>query len=118
MLSLYSLRNYCVSTAQHKQKLLLILSSIVLIIFDVIALMTPMASAAQITGRTLTLGSSAASAATTYAFTFTVPTTGTIIKSFSADICTTASGTCTTPSGFSNSSSTLSSQPTGMGDTS
>lgn len=77
------------------------------------------ASAAQITGRKLTLSSSspaAANATTSYTFNFTVPTTGTALRSLSADICTTASGTCTTPTGFVNSSSTLVSQPTNLGD--
>lgn len=78
----------------------------------------PGAEAAQITPRTLTLSSSSAAssnATTTYTFNFTVPTTGTAIKSLAVDICTTASGTCTTPTGFSNSSSTLSSQPINLG---
>ena len=39
--------------------------------------------ASQITNRTLTLGSSVASASTTYKFTFTVPS-ATVIKSFAA----------------------------------
>jgi len=75
------------------------------------------ASAAQLTGRTLTLSSSstaATNATTTYTFTFTVPTTGTAIKSFQAQACTTASGTCTTPTGFANNVSTLT-PPTGLG---
>lgn len=75
------------------------------------------ASAAPITGRTVTIGSSVASASTTYAFTFTVPTTGTAIKSASFAACTTASGSCTMPTGFNTPSnvSTLTGQPTGMG---
>lgn len=73
--------------------------------------------ASQITNRTLTLGSSVASASTTYTLTFTVPSS-TVIKSFAADICTTASSTCTAPTGFSNATSTLSSQPTNLGDAS
>lgn len=77
---------------------------------------TARSNAAQITNRTLTLGSSVASASTTYTFTFTVPS-ATVIKSFAADICTTASGACSTPAGFSNSSSTIS-QPTNLGDAS
>jgi len=84
----------------------------------VLLTITAQVSAAQITGRTLTIGSSVASASTTYTLTFTVPTTGTVIKSFAADICTTASGTCTTPSGFDNSAASLSSQPTNLGDAS
>lgn len=75
------------------------------------------ASAAIITGRVLTLGNSLGGASTSYTFTFTVPTTGTIIKSVAAGICTTAEGTCTMPSGFVNSSSTIS-QPTNLGDAS
>lgn len=73
------------------------------------------ASASQITGRTLTLGNPVASASTTYGFTFTVPTTGTAIKSASFTVCTTASGTCTMPTGFANASSTLTGQPTNLG---
>src|SRR5206468_5130461 len=88
-----------------------------------VATLTPLllsstASAAQITGRKLTIGSGVPSAVTTYAFDFTVPTTGTIIKSLSADACTAAVGTCTTPSGFSVSGVTLTGQPTGLGDAS
>ncbi|HSX52823.1 MAG TPA: hypothetical protein VLF90_00410 [Patescibacteria group bacterium] len=78
---------------------------------------TPGASAAQITGRALTLGSSVASASTTYTFTFTLPS-ATVLQSFEAVACTTASGSCSTPSGFSSSSSTLPSQPTNLGDAS
>ena len=77
-------------------------------------------SAAQITARKLTLSSSSAAssnATTSYTFNFTLPSS-TVLQSLSADICTTASGTCTTPTGFSNSSSTLSSQPTNLGDAS
>ncbi len=78
------------------------------------------AYAAQITSRKVTLSSSspaASNATTTYTFTFTVPTAGTIVKSYEALICTTASGACSTPTGFSNSSSTIS-QPTNLGDAS
>lgn len=75
------------------------------------------ASAAQITARKVTLGSSAASASTTYAFNFTVPT-ATAIQSVSFTACTTASGACTTPSGFSISGSSLTSQPTNLGSAS
>ncbi len=80
----------------------------------------PSASAAQITSRKLTLSSSSAAASnatTSYTFNFTVPSS-TVLQSLSADICTTASGTCTTPTGFANSTSTLSSQPTNLGDAS
>lgn len=72
------------------------------------------ASAAQVTGRTLVIGSSVASASTSYAFTFTVPS-ATVVKSASFTACTTASGACTTPSGFSITGSSLTAQPTGLG---
>ena len=74
-------------------------------------------SAAAIGARRVTLGSSAASATTTYAFTFTVPSS-TVLQSASFTACTTASGACTTPSGFSVTGSTLTAQPTNLGDAS
>lgn len=74
------------------------------------------ASAAPITDRSVVIGTSVASANTTYAFTFTVPST-TVIKSVSFAGCTTASGACTTAPGFvSTNTSTLTSQPTNLGD--
>jgi len=73
------------------------------------------ASAAPITGRSVVIGSSAASATTTYAFSFTVPSV-TVLQSAAFAACTTASGTCTTPAGFSASTSTLTAQPTNLGD--
>ena len=75
---------------------------------------TSVASASQITSRSVVIGTSLASASTTYTFSFTVPG-ATAIKSAEFVACTTASGACTTPSGFSVSSSTLPSQPTGLG---
>lgn len=73
--------------------------------------------AAQITPRSLLLGSSTPSASTTYAFTFTVPTT-TAVKSASFTACTTASVTaCVTPTGFTITGSTLTAQPGGLGAT-
>lgn len=83
----------------------------------VISNFSAVASAAPITGRSVTIGSSVASATTTYSFTFTVPSS-TVIKSASFTACTAASGTCTTPSGFSVASSTLTAQPTNLGDAS
>jgi hypothetical protein len=77
--------------------------------------LAPAVDAAQITSRSTTLGVSTPGAATTYAFSFTVPTTGTAIKSFSAQACTTPLGSCTTPTGFSITGSTLTAQPTGFG---
>lgn len=73
--------------------------------------------AAQITGRALTLSSSAGAASgVTYTFTMTLPS-ATVLQSAEAVICTTASGACSTPSGFSNASATIS-QPTNLGDAS
>ncbi|HEX7260070.1 MAG TPA: hypothetical protein VF272_04035 [Candidatus Saccharimonadia bacterium] len=71
-------------------------------------------NAAQINARKLTLGTSSPLASTSYTFNFTVPTTGTIVLSWEAQICTTPSGACTMPGGFVNSSSIT--QPTGLGD--
>ncbi len=82
-----------------------------------LASVSPVA-AAQITNRSVTLGSSAPSPTTTsYTFNFTVPTTGTVIKSASFTACTTPSGTCTPVTGFSNTGATLT-QPTNLGDAS
>lgn len=77
------------------------------------------ASASQITARSVAIGSSLASANTTYNFTFTAPTS-TTIKSIAFQACDTASNSCTqtgAASGFSSASpgSSLSQQPTGLG---
>lgn len=93
------------------------------IIFVFVVTITPIlminsTSATQITGRAITLTNSAGGA-TNVGYTFTttaaLPTTGTPIKSVDVQVCTTASGTCTTPTGFTSASSTLSSQPSGLG---
>jgi hypothetical protein len=80
----------------------------------VIAGFTQQVSAAQITARSVAIGNSQLSASTTYTFTFTAPTASTV-KSVAFQACTAASGTCTMPSNFSALSSTLTSQPTGLG---
>lgn len=95
---------------QKKSVPLILVTSLLLTLLQTIVL-PGMASAAQLTVRKLTLStsSSASSAATTtYTFNFTTATTATF-QSFSADICTTASGSCSTPTGFLNSSSTFTS---------
>lgn len=80
-------------------------------------------SAAALTARKVTLGSSAAAATTTYKVDFTVPTTGTVVKSIAVQACDTATS-CTqsgSASGFSSAgtgSGTLAAQPTGLGATS
>src|SRR5688572_28663754 len=56
-------------------------------------------SAAQLTARSLTLGSSAPSASTTHLFSFTIATTNNV-GSIIFDYCTTASGACTGPTGL------------------
>ena len=71
------------------------------------------ASAAGITTRKVVIGSSVASAYTTYAFTFTVPQ-ATVIKSVGFAACTTPSGACTPAPGFDSSTSTLTSQPSNL----
>ncbi|NTW61550.1 hypothetical protein HGB24_02600 [Candidatus Saccharibacteria bacterium] len=76
-----------------------------------------LAAASQITARSVVIGSSVASANTSYNFTFTAPTS-TTIKSISFQACDTASGTCTqtgAASGFSSGSATLNGQPTNLG---
>lgn len=74
------------------------------------------ANAAQITGRKVTLSNSAGAAtAVQYDLVTAALPTATAVKSVSLTACTTASGACTTPSGFANGSSTLVSQPTGLG---
>ncbi len=77
------------------------------------------ASAAQITARKVVIGSSVASANTTYNFTFTA-SQATTIKSVRFQACDTASGSCTqtgAASGFSSSTpgSSLTGQPTNLG---
>ena len=66
------------------------------------------ASAAQITARKVTLSNSAASGTSSYTFDFTTATTATF-QSFSAEICTTASGACSAPGGLTTTSSTFTS---------
>ncbi len=92
-----------------------ILSIISVLVFFCASLMPSSAFAAQITSRKLTLSTSATSAAnTTYTFNFTLPTTGTAVKSLDILLCTTASGTCSSPTSTTTGGS-LSSQPTNLG---
>lgn len=96
-----------------RSKALIILGILALLASAMIPAMT---KAAQITGRKVTLGSSAASESTTYtAVTGALPS-ATVLQSVDFVACTTASGSCTTPTGFTSGSSTLSSQPVGYGD--
>ncbi len=95
-----------------------ILVAAVLSLYMLIFLSPYTVYAAQITSRKVTLSNSAGAATgVTYTFNFTAPT-ATVLKSFQAQICTTASGACTTPSGWSGAASDLAAQPTNYGDAS
>lgn len=85
-----------------------IINLILVAMLIVFAFLPLSAEAAQLTVRSLTLGSSLASASTPYTIAFTTGSTATI-QSFEAKVCTTASGTCTTPGGFSVTGSTFTS---------
>jgi hypothetical protein len=84
------------------------ITALLLFSFSLLMLVSGKVSAAQLTARDLVLGSSVASAATTYQFDFTTGQTATI-QSFSAQVCTNASGSCSTPAGFTVSGSTFNS---------
>lgn len=88
---------------------------LLLVLASVLPYIASVASASPIVDRSVTIGSSTASANTTYSFAFTLPSS-TVIKSASFAACTTASGACTPVPGFSASLSTLASQPTNLGD--
>lgn len=96
-----------------------IITAISLLAF-VVSLVPAPASALQIENRKILISSAAASA-TGIRYTFTadaLPTTGSAIKSVAVDICDSASGACVnsgSSADFSASSSTLFSQPTGLG---
>jgi hypothetical protein len=79
----------------------------------------PEAHAAQITGRSIGLSSSAGAATgvTYFLGSSALPTTATAVKSVGVQFCTSLIGTCTAPTGMVTTSSTLSSQPTGLGAT-
>jgi len=75
---------------------------------------TPIANAAQVTSRKITLGSSAASASTTHKFDFTTATTANI-GSIKFQYCTTASGSCTAPTDLDVDGVSISAQTGGTG---
>ncbi len=98
----------------------ILLAVLLLVTFVSSAFQYQPASAAQITLRKVTLGSSLFNANTTYTFNFTVPSS-TVLQSASFTACTTASGPCTTPPGWSGSpggTPATASQPTNLGDAS
>ena len=89
-----------------KQKL----ARLVVGMLAVLAATSPLAaSAAQVTSRSITLGSSGASAVTTHTIAFTIPT-GASIGSIEFMYCTTATGSCTKPAGLSTTGAVLSAQ--------
>jgi hypothetical protein len=86
-----------------------------LVLAILLVAITPLATqAAQITSRKVTLGTSQASTSTSHNYTFTAPTSTTIL---SADFlyCTTPSGACTTPSGLTTTTAALNGSPTNLG---
>ncbi len=90
---------------QLKQRFIAWLSLLLLVSY----LLVPFqASAAQLTSRKLTIGSSQGATSTTHNYTFTAPS-ATTIKSVDFTYCTAASGTCTTPSGMSSTGGSLAS---------
>lgn len=111
----YKLRNFF---ARSSYKYFVSFVAVLVVIFAPF-LWVKSVNAAQITGRSVTL-SDAGGAATgvTYTLTTAALPTGTAVKSVSLTACTQASGSCSTPSGFSVGSSSLASQPTGLGATS
>src|SRR5581483_8716098 len=64
--------------------------------------------AANLTSRSLALGTSAGNTATTWTFTFNAGSS-TVLKGISFQICDAASGTCNTPGSWSNTGATYSS---------
>lgn len=73
-------------------------------------------SAAQITGRKVTLSNTnGAASGVAYTFNSDALPSGTAVRSVKAEACTTASGACSTPSGFTAASADIAGQPTGLG---
>jgi len=98
------------------RSLLIAISALVMIAAPIFEM--PIASAAQITGRSVTLSNSVGGATgVTYTLSTAALPTTTAVKSMQILMCTTATGSSCTPSGFSSSSSVIGAQPTGMGAT-
>lgn len=96
------------------------ISKLVVIMALVVATMPiNIANAAPVTGRSIKLSnSSGAATGVTYTLTTAALPTATAVKSLKVQFCTTASGSCTAPAGFSSASSSLGSQPVGLGSAS
>ena len=73
-------------------------------------------SAASISGRSIILSNSVGDASgVSYTLTTSTLPTSTAIKSAEIKFCTTLTGACVKPAGFTNASTTLAGQPTGLG---
>src|SRR3982750_1507088 len=98
------------------------LTPLVLVVAYIFTILSPSASAAVLTSRSLTLqagttdGGSKPSGVVNHLFSFTIPTTGNV-GSIKFQYCTLAAGSCTTPAGLDTTSSTLGSQTGATGFT-
>lgn len=105
-------------TKTKTKKTLSSLLSATLVMAMVLAYFPSLASAAQITDRSVVIGTSQSSALTSYNFSFTLPSS-TTVQSVKLQACDTAAGACTqtgAASGFSSSTpATLNGAPTGLG---
>lgn len=82
----------------------------ILVFGMIVAILVPIsASAAQLTGRKVTLGSSAASSTTTHRYDFTIPASANL-GSMTFTYCTTASGACSAPAGLNVDGVTIDAQ--------
>jgi hypothetical protein len=105
-------------TLTNHSKFAIIRAVILAIAVSVFPFMNLMqADAAPIMGRSVLLSTSVGDASgVTYTLTTSaLPTTGTAVKSAEIKFCTLLTGGCITPPGFTSGSSTLASQPTGLG---
>lgn len=101
-----------------QQKIALVRTLIVTTVLALVPLVNVIkVEASQISNRSITISSSvgAASGVTYSLSTSALPTTGTAIKSLQIKFCTSLPGCASAPAGFSSASSTLASQPTGLG---
>jgi hypothetical protein len=86
----------------HAQRLAFWLQAIILVLASLTPLLLSNQASAysQLTSRKATIGSSNASASTSYAFNFTTPSGGVAIQGIIFEFCTTPLGTCTKPTGL------------------
>jgi len=102
----------------HTQRFINLTLAALLAVASLLVILAPVSvEAAQITNRKFTLSDSAGNAASVgYTFSSSaLPTTGTPVQSVDAQVCDAASGTCNAVSGFTSGSSSLASQPSGLG---